>query len=53
MHPERCLLCDQEEETVQHILVSCCFSREVWYQTLSKVGLQHYSLSPQDKVFHN
>jgi len=26
-HPERCVLCDQEEETIQHILTSCVFAR--------------------------
>jgi hypothetical protein len=25
-----CTLCDQEEETIQHILVSCVFTRQVW-----------------------
>lgn len=30
-HPDRCKLCDQEEETIQHILVGCVFSREVWF----------------------
>jgi hypothetical protein len=27
-HPEKCLLCDQEEETLDHLLVKCSFSRE-------------------------
>jgi len=26
--PERCPLCDQEEETVQHILITCVFARQ-------------------------
>jgi hypothetical protein len=26
---EHCLLCDQEDEMVQHILVNCILSREV------------------------
>jgi len=29
-----CLLCDQEEESIQHILVSCVFSREIWTKIL-------------------
>jgi hypothetical protein len=26
-HPEKCTLCDQEEERAQHILVECAFAR--------------------------
>jgi hypothetical protein len=48
-HPKSCPLCDQQEETVQHILVSCVFARDIWFQVLSKVGLQ--SLSPGAAVF--
>ena len=40
-HPDKCLLCDQEEETVQHILTSCVFARQVWTTVLGRVGLQH------------
>jgi hypothetical protein len=34
-HPTKCLLCDQEKETMQHILLQCVFAREVWFHTLS------------------
>jgi hypothetical protein len=27
-HPEQCPLCDQEEETINHLLVSCVFTRQ-------------------------
>jgi hypothetical protein len=27
-HPDKCLLCDQEEETINHLLVSCCDQEE-------------------------
>jgi hypothetical protein len=50
-HPERCLLCDQQEETAQHLLVSCVFAREVWFRILSKVGLQVCAPGPNDVVF--
>jgi hypothetical protein len=40
-HPHLCLLCDQEEETLNHLLVSCVFSRDVWFQILKYVRLQH------------
>jgi hypothetical protein len=43
-HPHRCLLCDQEE-IMNHLLVSCVFSRQVWYNILKAVDLE--KLSPQ------
>jgi hypothetical protein len=44
-HSEKCLLYDQEEETLNHLLVKCSFSREFWYLLLRKFGL--HSLAPQ------
>lgn len=38
-HPERCRLCDQEQETIQHILIQCMVVREVWFLALQQVGL--------------
>lgn len=49
-HPERCPLCDQEDETIQHILTSCSFSKTVWFQTLSKVSLQEHTPGQADTV---
>ena len=39
------MLCDQEEETINHLLVSCVFSRQSWFELLHKFGLQ--TLAPQ------
>jgi hypothetical protein len=33
-----CLLCDQENETVDHILVSCSWAKEVWWSSCSWAG---------------
>ena len=44
-HHQKCLLCDQEEETINHLLVSCVFSRQFWFELLQKFGLQ--ILTPQ------
>ncbi|WVZ97941.1 hypothetical protein U9M48_043439, partial [Paspalum notatum var. saurae] len=38
-HPAACPLCDQSDETIQHLLISCVFAREVWTAILSKLGL--------------
>ena len=46
-HPARCPHCEQEEETINHLLVSCVFAREFWFVLLRRVGLQ--ALSPQDE----
>lgn len=34
-HPECCVFCDQDEKTVQHLLVACDFYRQVWFEVLS------------------
>ena len=46
-HPARCPHCEQEEETINHLLVSCVFAREFWFVLLRRMGLQ--ALSPQDE----
>jgi hypothetical protein len=50
-YPSQCLLCDQEEETIHHILVGCVISREVWFRMLSLVGLQGCTPEPGEDSF--
>jgi hypothetical protein len=38
-HPDRCVLCDQHEETIDHILIACPESRQLWWVVLSSIGL--------------
>jgi hypothetical protein len=38
-HPDKCPLCDQEEETIDHLLVSCAFAKKFWFTFLSQVNL--------------
>ena len=38
-HPERCPFCDQEDENIQHILISCVFARQFWYAILQPINL--------------
>jgi hypothetical protein len=38
-YPTSCPLCDQEEETIHHLLVSCVFARQFWFYFLQRAGL--------------
>ena len=40
-HPERCPLCDEADETVQHILTSCLFEKQFWFLVLQPLSLAH------------
>jgi len=48
-HPPCCPLCDQEGETINHLLVASVFSWQFWFALLQRVGLQN--LSPQQSSF--
>lgn len=50
-HPPRCPLCDQEDETIQHLLTSCVFTRQIWFQVLARTGLQQLTPQPTDFCF--
>jgi hypothetical protein len=47
-HQPRWPLCDQDQETLNHLLVGCVFAREFWFHILSQVNLQN--LAPQFDV---
>jgi hypothetical protein len=47
-HHEKCLLYDQADETLDHLLVACSLSRVFWYPLFRKFGL--HSLAPQPTV---
>jgi hypothetical protein len=38
---DACVLCDQASDTMDHLLLGCCFSKEVWHIWLSKLHLVH------------
>lgn len=40
-----CALCDQNDESTDHLLASCPFTREIWTRLLTKAGLQHLALA--------
>lgn len=43
-------LCNQEDETTNHLLTACVFCRKVWFQLLRLVGLQQ--LAPDSEAVH-
>ena len=47
-HPESCPLCDQVDETINHLLVGCVFARQVWTLVLEQIGL--LLVAPQHNV---
>jgi hypothetical protein len=49
-HPEHCPLCDQEE-TIDHLLLSCVFSRQIWFYVLEKFSLQALAPQPDEHSF--
>ena len=50
-HPEACPFCDQEEETINHLLIGCVFAREVWTICLQQLGLLHLAPQPTAVCF--
>ena len=47
-HPKQCHLCNQEDETFQHILMTCVFARQFWCAILQPLTLE--SLTPARRV---
>lgn len=39
-HPPACVLCNHEDEYVQHILTNCIFARQFWFLLLAQYGLE-------------
>jgi hypothetical protein len=33
-HPEQCPFCNQEDETIHHLLTGCVFARQFWHVIL-------------------
>jgi hypothetical protein len=36
-----CTLCSQEDESIDHLILTCVYSREVWFRLLRAAGFQH------------
>lgn len=52
-HPPACLLCDQGAKDINHILVSCAFTREVWYMTFRWLRVERLSPQPGETSFQD
>ena len=50
-HPDKCPLCDQEDETVQHLLTSCVVARQVWFRVLAPLNLVEAVLRQHEGSF--
>jgi len=50
-HPPKCPLCDQVGETIDHLLVSCVFTRQFWFSILQHFGLQAIAPQLDDQCF--
>jgi hypothetical protein len=37
---DNCLLCDQEPDTIDHIVVECSYSRQIWFGAATALGEQ-------------
>jgi hypothetical protein len=38
---DACVLCGQLPETIDHLLLSCVYAREVWWRAFHHIHLQH------------
>jgi hypothetical protein len=45
-----CILCDQGCETIDHILVGCVYSREVWHRCFTWLGLHGLDFGLKERV---
>ena len=50
-HPEHCPFCDQEDETIQHLLCSCVFSQQFWFQLFRTFALPDIAPQPSASGF--
>jgi hypothetical protein len=47
-----CSLCSQEVETLDHLLLACVFSRDVWFQVLQRCGWELHVPMADDLFVH-
>jgi hypothetical protein len=52
-HPGQYPLCDQEGETINHLLTTCVFARQFWSLLLQQVGITGVSPQPHETTFED
>jgi hypothetical protein len=52
-HPSQYPLCDQEGETINHLLTTCVFARQFWSLLLQQVGITGVSPQPHETTFED
>lgn len=45
-----CALCDQGDETIDHLFIACVFARELWFRVLSAIGWGHLAPTSEDSL---
>lgn len=50
-HPEACPLCDQADGTINHILVDCSFSRQLWFHMFQALHIPELAPNLDDYSF--
>jgi hypothetical protein len=45
-----CTQCDQQTETIDHLLLICVYKREVWFQGFQPCGWQHLTPQAEDNL---
>ncbi|WVZ75385.1 hypothetical protein U9M48_023441 [Paspalum notatum var. saurae] len=48
-HPATCPFCNQEEETIDHVLTNCVFARQFWFNLLRRFNLQNLAPLAEDE----
>lgn len=46
---DSCILCGQEPKTINHLVVNCSYTKEVWHSLLSQVNWQALTPSASDR----
>jgi hypothetical protein len=50
-HLDKCVLCDQEEEDIQHLLIGCVVARQVWFSLFHQIGFSQLAPMPTKASF--
>lgn len=49
-HQDACPLCNQEQESIDHLLIACVFARSMWFEVLTAWGQEDRAPGPDDRL---